>query len=206
VDEGIRRLLERAEAAGGEPGRLRESSSTIHTSAVDGRGLACSVTCSDGYGSGVMPPGTGLWLNNALGERDLTRGEFHDLEPGERLTSNMAPTVARRPDGAVLAIGSPGAERIPSLVLQPLLGHLRGGIPLAEAVERPRLHVDVDEGEPVVLAEPGLPLDRLELPVRRESERSLAFGGVEAAALIGGRLDAAADSRRGGGVTIGGEP
>jgi len=205
VGQGVRRLLERVDAAGGDPGRLRGSPSTIHTSAVDERGMGCSVTCSDGYGSGVMPPGTGLWLNNALGERDLTRGEFHALDPGERLTSNMAPTVARRSDGSVLAIGSPGADRIPALVLQPLLGHLRGGMPLEEAVEHPRLHVDVEEGEPVVLAEPGLPLDRIDLPVRRESQRSLAFGGVAAAALAGGHLDAAADSRRGGGVAGGGD-
>lgn len=202
VDGGIRRLLDRAEAAAGDPSRMQESTSTIHTSVVDGDGLACSVTCSDGYGSGVMPPGTGLWLNNALGERDLTRGEFHGLDPGERLSSNMAPTAVRHPDGRVLAIGSPGAERIPGVILQALLGHLRGGLSLGDAVEHPRLHVEVQSGEARVLAEPGLPLGEVDLPVRREPDRSLAFGGVTAAALSGGRLAAASDSRRDGGTAI----
>ena len=202
VDGAIRRLLDRAEAAAGDPARMRESASTIHTSVVDENGLACSVTCSDGYGSGVMPPGTGLWLNNALGERDLTRGEFHALEPGERLSSNMAPTAVRHPDGRVLAIGSPGADRIPGIILQALLGHLRGGLSLEDAVEHPRLHVEVESGEARVVAEPGLPLEQVDLPVSREPDRSLAFGGVTAAALSDGRLDAASDSRRDGGAVL----
>lgn len=198
----IRRLLDRVEAAAGDPTRLQESSSTIHTSAVDGDGLACSVTCSDGYGSGVMPPGTGLWLNNALGELSLNRGRFHALDPGERLSSNMAPTAVRHPDGRVLAIGSPGAERIPTVVAQALLGHLRGGLSLEDAVEHPRLHVEVASGEARAVAEPGLPLERIDLPVSREEGRSLAFGGVTAAALSDGRLDAASDSRRDGGAAV----
>ena len=202
VDRGIGRLLERAEAAAGDPARMQESASTIHTSVVDDDGLACSVTCSDGYGSGVMPPGTGLWLNNALGERDLTRGEFHALDPGERLSSNMAPTAARHPDGGVLAIGSPGAGRIPGIILQALLGHLRGGLSLEEAVEHPRLHVEVESGQARVVAEPGLPLDRVDLPVSREDGRSLAFGGVTVAARSDGHLDAASDSRRDGGAAV----
>lgn len=202
VDAAVRRLLDRAGAAGGNPERVTESASTIHTSAVDENGLACSITCSDGYGSGVMPPGTGLWLNNALGERDLTRGEFHALEPGERLSSNMAPTAARHPEGAVLAIGSPGAGRIPAVIAQALLSHLRGGLSLSEAAEQPRLHVEAASGAPRVVAEPGLPLEQVELPVSREPGRSLAFGGVAAAALSAGRLDAASDSRRNGGVAL----
>ena len=202
VDEGIRRLLDDAEAAAGDPARMQESASTIHTSVVDGNGLACSLTCSDGYGSGVMPPGTGLWLNNALGERDLTRGEFHTLEPGERLSSNMAPTVVRHPEGRVLTIGSPGADRIPGSIAQALLGHLRGGLSLEEAVEHPRLHVEVESGEARVVAEPGLAVEQVDLPVSREPERSLAFGGVTASALSDGRLDAASDSRRDGGAAL----
>src|SRR3954453_12237123 len=87
--------------------------STAHVSVVDIDGFACSVTASSGYGAGVSIPGTGVWLNNALGEHELNRNGLHSLAPGERLASNMAPSVARRPDGAVLAIGSPGADRVP---------------------------------------------------------------------------------------------
>lgn len=201
----IRRLLERTEAADGDPARLSGPSSTIHTSAVDVDGVACSVTCSDGYGSGVMPPGTGLWLNNALGEVELSGGAFHAPEPGERLTSNMAPTAARRPDGAVLAVGSPGADRIPAAILQALLTYARTDPGLEGAVEHPRLHVHTAGENAAVIAEPGLALDRIDRPVRVLDEKSLTFGGVEAAVgLPGGRLEAAADSRRSGGVAFGG--
>lgn len=207
LEAGVRRLLEGAGASGGEgSGRPREPGSTVHTSAVDAGGGVCSITCSDGYGSGVVPPGTGLWLNNALGEAELNPGGFHDLSPGERLTSHMAPTAGRREDGAVIAVGSPGSDRIPGAILQTLLGWVRGGLSLKEAVEHPRLYVRVSEdGEATVVAEPGLPLERVRLPVRRLPERSLTFGGVEAAVnRPDGGLEAAADERRAGGTAFGG--
>ena len=72
------------------------SSSTVHTSAVDDNGMACAVTASSGYGSGEMPAGTGLWLNNCLGELELNRRGLDAGPPGERLPSNMAPSIARR--------------------------------------------------------------------------------------------------------------
>jgi gamma-glutamyltranspeptidase/glutathione hydrolase len=119
---------------------LRTSPSTVHVSAAGGDGAACSITSSAGYGSGVTAPGTGVWLNNCLGEHELNRGGLHSLPPGERLASNMAPTVGRRDDGAVLAIGTPGADRITTALLQ-VLSSLIGGTALQEAIDRPRMHV-----------------------------------------------------------------
>lgn len=209
---------DRPSGEGPRPGSA--SGATLHTSAVGSDGTACSVTLSDGYGSGIVPPGTGLWLNNCLGERELNRKGYHALEPGTRLPSNMAPTVARR-DGAVLAIGSPGAGRIPTAVLQALLNHLRLGMPLQQAVEHPRLHAEPDEEGVAVTAEPGLPLEGLEGPaagradagdgspvvrVRRLDDLSMFFGGVEAAAwTLEGGFEVGADPRRAGGTAVGGE-
>ena len=82
------------------------SASTVHTSAVDDHGNGCAITASSGYGSGEMPAGTGLWLNNCLGELELNRRGLHAEPVGDRLPSNMAPSVACR-KGRVLAIGSP---------------------------------------------------------------------------------------------------
>jgi gamma-glutamyltranspeptidase/glutathione hydrolase len=48
--------------------------STTHVSVLDADGWACSVTCSNGTGSGVTVPGTGIHLNNMLGEHDLLGG------------------------------------------------------------------------------------------------------------------------------------
>jgi gamma-glutamyltranspeptidase/glutathione hydrolase len=207
-DAAVAEMLDAIAAAG--PAWLRLSPSTVHVSAVDSAGWACSVTASAGYGSGVVAPGTGVWLNNCLGERELNRAGTHALPPGTRLVSNMAPTVGRRADGAVLAVGSPGADRIASAVLQALLPIVCAGTAPQAAVDAPRVHVTCDDdGEPVRveyeadLLDGGLPAGAAEdLPWREHPRRSMFFGGVGAAMLDGDRLVAAADPRREGAVAV----
>ncbi|CAN5447343.1 N/A [soil metagenome] len=117
-----------------------ESGSTAHVSATDSEGTACSVTVSSGYGAGMIARGTGIWLNNCLGEQELNPRGLHGSAPGSRLISNMAPCVAIHDDGSVLAIGSPGADRITTAITQVVAGFV-GGLSLTEAVHRPRVHV-----------------------------------------------------------------
>lgn len=182
---------------------LRTSPSTIHISVVDADGAACAVTSSAGYGSGVMTPGTGLWLNNCLGEPELNRAGLHTLPPGERLPSNMAPTVGRRPDGAVLAIGSPGADRITTALLQVLAGMANGGLTLDQAVSRPRLHVRCTPDGATVEHEADLELPPLGLPTRAHDPLSMYFGGVGAALrLPDGSVAATGDPRRAAVVAV----
>jgi gamma-glutamyltranspeptidase / glutathione hydrolase len=182
------------------------SSSTAHVSVVDADGTACAVTTSFGYGSGATVPGTGIWLNNGLGEQELNRAG--GLAPGARLASNMAPTVGRHPGGAALAIGSPGADRITTALLQVLAAFTNGRAPLQSAVDRPRLHVHhLDAGDPDgaarIEAEEDLPLPVLDLPVRRHHAHSMYFGGVAAALRRSdGTLEAAGDPRRAGAVAV----
>jgi gamma-glutamyltranspeptidase/glutathione hydrolase len=180
------------------------SSSTIHTSAVDDSGLACAITASSGYGSGEIPEGTGLWLNNALGELELNRRPAETREPGTRLPSNMAPTVARG-DTAVLAIGSPGADRITTAIHQVLTNLLQFGMPLGDAVEHPRLHVDTTGEQDQLRAEPGLELPDVDLPVHTFPGLNMYFGGVSVASFDENRgFEVCADSRRESGVFISG--
>ncbi|MDO9456591.1 gamma-glutamyltransferase [Nocardioides sp.] len=168
--------------------QVLESGSTAHVSAVDASGLACSVTVSSGYGSGMIARGTGIWLNNCLGEQELNPRGPHGAAPGTRLLSNMAPTVARHDDGSTLAIGSPGADRITTAITQ-VLARYAAGAGLQEAVHHPRVHVH-RAGRP----------DEV---VREETEPTMYFGGV-GAALVGadGHLVAAADPRREGAVRL----
>ncbi len=204
VAASVRELLDHARL--GELAPLLASPSTIHVSAVDSDGNACAATMSAGYGSGVMVPGTGVWLNNSLGEVELHPRGYHALAPGTRLPSNMAPTVARRKDGAVLAIGSPGADRITTAITQVLVNFMHLGMALREAVEHPRLHVEVFDGEPTIAFEPGVAVPDDGGAVRRSfPDLSMYFGGVQAA-LWDPRagLFAAADPRRAGGVARGG--
>ena len=74
----------------------RRLGSTTHISVLDSDGRACSVTCSNGEGSGVVVPGTGIHLNNVMGEQDLNPLGFHRHPAGRRMPSMMAPTVVMR--------------------------------------------------------------------------------------------------------------
>jgi gamma-glutamyltranspeptidase / glutathione hydrolase len=189
-------------------GRLALTSpSTATVSAVDDRGGACAVTVSSGYGSGVVVPGTGLALNNCLGEQELLSRGPHSLPPGTRLSSNMAPTVGRRAvDGAGIAIGSPGSDRIPTALAQ-VLSLFAAGVDLHSAIAHPRLHVRVRPGDdpPVLLDhEEDLPLPAdTGFPHRSMPSHSMYFGGVGAALWspsLG--LLAAGDPRRAGAIAV----
>ncbi len=196
-------LLARVERHGLES--LPTSGSTAHVSVVDRDGNACAVTGSAGYGSGLTVTGTGLMTNNCLGEPELNRLGLHALVPGTRLASNMAPTTGRGADGEVLAIGSPGADRITTALLQVLGRHCFDGTPLADAIEAPRLHVSFS-GERDTLTprlqvedDPALSgaVARSGMEADTHARRSMYFGGVGAAhRLADGSLAAAGDIRR----------
>jgi gamma-glutamyltranspeptidase / glutathione hydrolase len=188
-------------SAGGPP-----LGNTTHISVMDAEGACASVTCSNGSCSGVVVPGTGVHLNNMLGEQDLNPLGFHRHPPGARVPSMMAPTVVLRDGRPEIAIGSAGSNRIRSAILQTVLAVIDDGLPAQEAVSAPIIHV---EGRQVD-AEPGVDeaaLERLEQTgwtVRRWSELNLFFGGVQAVARNPdtGRLTGGGDPRRGGVATV----
>ncbi len=179
---------------------LPTSPSTAHVSAVDRDGLTCAVTVSSGYGAGLCVPGTGVLLNNCLGERELNRRGLHAGEAGRRIATNMAPTVARTADGRVLAIGSPGADRITTALLQVLAPAMLSGLDLAEAIRRPRLHLRrtpawtvEHEPDPAIASA----VAASGLPGRAYPGPHMYFGGVGAALRrADGTLEAAGDARR----------
>ncbi|RLE12235.1 MAG: gamma-glutamyltransferase [Actinobacteria bacterium] len=185
---------------------MHRSQSTVQASAVDETGLACSITASAGYGSGAVIPGTGFGLNNSLGEVELTSEGLHALTPGTRLLSNMAPTVARSPEGEVMALGSPGADRITSAIASVLMNHIVVGMDLETAVSHPRIHAEVFDGVPTLAVEPDVDTSEVQdLAIRTLPALSMYFGGVQAAVWDGaGVLAGAADPRRTGAVRIGG--
>ncbi|MCB1845075.1 MAG: gamma-glutamyltransferase, partial [Halioglobus sp.] len=181
------------------------SSSTVHTSAVDSLGNACAITASSGYGSGEMPAGTGLWLNNCLGELELNRRGLEAGPPGRRLPSNMTPGAARKGD-RVLAFGSPGADRITTALQQFLVNFMHRGMSLGDAIAAPRLHVTITEKGATLAAEPGIPVSDSTMPVTLYPALNMYFGGVGAALYSATDGFAAnADPRRAGGTTIAGK-
>ena len=174
---------------------------TSHLSCVDETGLAVSITASMGYGSGIVIPGTGLPMGNTLGEPELNPRGFHALNPGERLISSMSPTVVSSPDGDLVSLGSPGASRIPTAIMQTLVNVVDLGLPLEIAVDAPRLHAEGD----LLAYETGAKKPELSAYERilAYDEPSMFFGGVNAVRRTPeGIFEAAADPRRSGGVAF----
>lgn len=176
---------------------------TTHISVVDADGNAAALTVSNGSGSGYLLPGTGILLNNMLGEEDLSPDGIGSWPADTRMGSMMAPTLVETADGQRTALGSGGSNRIRSAILQVLINLQVFAQPLVEAVASPRLHWErdtlslepgFDEGVIAALASEATTVERWESP-------SMFFGGVHAARCGGGgMLDAAADARRGGAV------
>jgi gamma-glutamyltranspeptidase/glutathione hydrolase len=178
--------------------------STTHIAVLDEDGMCASVTCSNGSGSGVLVPGTGVILNNMLGEEDLNPLGFHAIAPGRRVPSMMAPTVVLRDGEIELGLGSAGSNRIRSAIVQTVVRAVEQGMGAGEAVRAPRLHSEAG----IVQAEPGIDeaaLARIEargVPVLRRPRVNLFFGGVQAVARdpSTGELSGGGDPRRGGAV------
>lgn len=175
---------------------IEGSPETTHASTADAAGYLCSLTESNGYGSGMVVHG--ILLNNALGEEELNPMGIHRLPPGSRCHSNMAPTIATGP-GCTVSIGSPGATRIVSAIAQTLVRIAVDGDALHDAVAAPRAHLEPRPDGETLCFEPGLPGEQLGYHPRPYDELHMYFGGVNAASVSDdGVVDAAHDPRRSG--------
>ncbi|MBD0337188.1 MAG: gamma-glutamyltransferase, partial [Cyanobacteria bacterium Co-bin13] len=90
-------------------GAMNKWGSTTHVSVVDAEGNAASVTTSNGEGSSYVIPGTGIMVNNMLGEEDLNPHGFHQWQPNQRISSMMAPTMVLQGNRPQLVLGSGGS-------------------------------------------------------------------------------------------------
>lgn len=198
-EAALAEALARIERGGDAVPEHTPAGGTTHVSAVDAEGNAASLSSSTGSGSGVIVPGTGIHLNNMLGEYDLVAGG--PAVPGRRLTSMMAPTVVLGPDGPRLVVGSAGSVRLRGAIMQVIANVVAHGLGVGDAIDAPRVHVEA----PHVHCEGGFDpdeLDRVEAigwEVIRWRRHNLYFGGTNAVEVLpGGELAAAGDARRGG--------
>jgi gamma-glutamyltranspeptidase/glutathione hydrolase len=198
-NEIVARRLTSEEYAREQRHRIFGSSQTTHISCVDAEGHVVSITTTMGYGSGLVIPGTGIPMNNTLGEPELNPKGFHSLEPGERLISSMSPTIVSSEEGGLIALGSPGASRIPTAILQTLVNVLDFGMPLETAVFAPRFHAEGSLFAYEVGARTA-DLEQYEQILTFEGP-NMYFGGINAVRRTpDGVFEAAADPRRSGGV------
>ncbi|HXV57006.1 MAG TPA: gamma-glutamyltransferase [Gaiellaceae bacterium] len=200
-DEHVEEAVRSARAGHGRPAREPVGlPSTTHVSVVDARGDAASYSSSTGCGSGLFVPGTGIQLNNMLGEPDLNP-DGRAAAPGARLTSMMAPSIVLRGGRPRLVVGSAGSIRLRAAILQTVVNVVDHGLPVDEAIRAPRAHLE----DGVLQLEGGVDpraADALEdggYAVERWGGRNLYFGGASAVGVRpDGTLEAAGDPRRGG--------
>jgi gamma-glutamyltranspeptidase/glutathione hydrolase len=182
---------------------------TTHFVVADQYGNVASVTqsLSHHFGSGVIAPGTGVLLNNTLKNFSFTNREAPNAPaPGKRPTSTIAPVIVLEEGLPSVAIGLPGGQRIPTTLVQVLLGKLAFNQSLGDAILTPRFHLKRSESvEPdshLIQLEEALPEPQSlalesqgwKLEVPRDSEY---FGGVTAIEIHeDGTLTGWADPRR----------
>ena len=130
-----------------------ESQFTTNFCVIDREGNAVDITTTvnDDFGSGFVPPGTGIVMNDEMDDFSAQPGvpnlfglvgsKANAIAPYKRPLSSMTPTIVRDSAGnARIAIGAAGGPRITTSVFLSLVGHLRFGLSLPDAVAAPRFH------------------------------------------------------------------
>jgi gamma-glutamyltranspeptidase/glutathione hydrolase len=152
---GLARGIDPLRATASRPPRLpsmppTEGTDTTHFSVLDADGNRVAATLSINYpfGSGFVPPGTGVLLNDEMDDFSaqpgvpnaygLIGGEANAIAPGKRMLSSMSPTFAVSEDQVVI-LGTPGGSRIITMVLHGILAAIDGGEP-RDWVAQPRFH------------------------------------------------------------------
>ena len=181
-------------------GRAEKLGGTTHISIVDKKGNVAAATASNGEGCGHIVPGTGIMLNNMLGEEDINPMGFFNWECGTRISSMMAPTLLHHLDGSRTILGSGGSNRIKSAVFQVSAQIIFDKMGIEDAVNHPRLHLEKGH----LHIEGGFEPDLVDLLIsghpdaHQWEDKNLFFGGVHVAKFGESELLGAADSRRGG--------
>ena len=129
-----------------------ESEETTHFSVADkyGNVVSNTYTLNFSFGSGLVAEGTGILLNNEMGDFSakpgsanaygLIGGEANAVEAGKRPLSSMTPTIVFKDSKPYIVTGSPGGSRIITTVMQIILNVIDHDMNIAEASHAPRIH------------------------------------------------------------------
>ncbi len=129
-----------------------EGEETTHYSVIDKEGVAVATTytLNDGYGAGVVAPGTGILLNNEMEDFNVIPGytdasgkigtEPNLIEPHKRMLSSMSPTIIVKDGQTFIITGSPGGRTIINTVLNVIINVLDFQMSIQDAVDAPRIN------------------------------------------------------------------
>ena len=118
---------------------------TIHLSVVDANQNAVAITQTNMGYSGVVNPGVGVMLNNAMGWACPTPGTVNSIVPLGRALNNMCPTIISRNGEIRAVLGGSGGRRIWPAIAQIVSNIIDYEMSLQEAIEAPRMHVESDD-------------------------------------------------------------
>ena len=202
------------------PGNLAiyESDETTHYSVVDDQGnmVGNTYTLMFSFGSGVVIEGTGILMNNNMGNFTL-RSDIPDafglmgsennlIHPSRRPVSSMSPVLVSQNGKPMLMTGSPGGSKIISANMQMVLNVLEFGMNIADASVAPRIH---HQWKPDVLeVEAGISPDTVSLLVSKGqkikfSQRSAGMGSLQTVMWKDGLFYGFSDPRRPGAGAVG---
>ncbi len=147
----------------GSPSHVYEASApaldngTTHLCTMDGDGGAVSLTNTlmAGFGSGVIPKGTGVVMNNAMYWFDPVPGRVNSIVPGKTGVNNMTPALVMDSDGVRMSVGASGGRRITNCVSQLIAKVFNYGMGPQEAIDSPR----IDCSLPVTYVDPRIPAE-----------------------------------------------
>ena len=130
---------------------------TTHLCVMDGEGNAVSITNTimSGFGSGIIPKGTGVIMNNGMMWFDPVPGRINSIAPGRLPLNNMTPALVLDGDGVRMAVGASGGRRITNCVTQQIVKVLDFGMGPQAAIDSPR----VDCSAPYTCIDPRLDAD-----------------------------------------------
>ena len=181
-----------------------DSRDTTHFSVADAAGNAVSntYTLSASYGAHVVAPGTGILLNNSLGNLAWgRRGAAAERRatlpvPGKRVGSTITPIIVFDNDRPWLVTGTPGGGYIIATMVQLLSNVMDHGLNVSEAAERPR--INQGGGDAALELEEGFSPDIVPLLEAKghKVRRSNTMGSIQSIMVEGDRFLGAADTRR----------
>lgn len=198
----------------GEPSDY-ESEETTHYSVVDkwGNAVSNTYTLNFSFGTGLVAEGTGIILNNEMGDfaakpgvsdaYGLIGGVANAVEPQKRPLSSMTPTIVLKDKKPYIVTGSPGGSRIITTVLQIILNTIDHDMNIAESTHAPRIHHQWYPDK--LFYENTLNKDTKELLMMKGHtlEQRAAMGSTQSIMIKNGLIYGASDPRRPDGTAIG---
>ncbi|MEW9677123.1 gamma-glutamyltransferase [Lentibacillus sp. L22] len=182
-------------------GDIADHANTTHFTIIDKNGMMVSSTntLSSFFGSGERVGG--FFLNNELDNFSTSDSSSNRPKGGKRPFSYTSPIIVSKDDQPVLGIGAAGGRRITSVLTSILVQHLEFGIPLQDAVDKPRFFMELNDD--AIRLEEEIPQDVKDKWKDDdfnliENYRSVYFGSVESLEIIDGHIHGGSDKRRNG--------